>query len=155
MAIRPRRSVLYMPGSNARALEKAASLPADALILDLEDAVAPEAKDAARKLVCDAVRDRRFGKREVVIRVNGIETPWGRQDMDEACAAGPDAILVPKVDDTAQVHAAEASMARAPAGCALWLMIETPRAIESGVFRSEPETLGQLYLERATAHRLK
>lgn len=129
MTIRPRRSVLYMPGSNARALEKAASLPADALILDLEDAVAPEAKDAARKLVCDAVRDRRFGKREVVIRVNGIETPWGRQDMDEACAAGPDAILVPKVDDTAQVRAAEASMARAPAGCALWLMIETPRAI--------------------------
>jgi citrate lyase subunit beta/citryl-CoA lyase len=129
MTIRPRRSVLYMPGSNARALEKAASLPADALILDLEDAVAPEAKDAARKLVCDAVRDRRFGKREVVIRVNGIETPWGRQDMDEACAAGPDAILVPKVDDTAQVCAAEASMARAPASCALWLMIETPRAI--------------------------
>ncbi|MBU6156344.1 MAG: CoA ester lyase [Alphaproteobacteria bacterium] len=129
MTIRPRRSVLYMPGSNARALEKAATLPADALILDLEDAVAPEAKDLARKLVCDAVRDRRFGKREVVIRVNGIHTPWGRQDMDAACAAGPDAILVPKVDDTAQVRAAEAAMARAPDGCALWLMIETPRAI--------------------------
>lgn len=129
MTIRPRRSVLYMPGSNARALEKAATLPADALILDLEDAVAPEAKDLARKLVCDAVRDRRFGKREVVIRVNGIDTPWGRQDMDAACAAGPDAILVPKVDDTAQVRAAEAAMARAPDGCALWLMIETPRAI--------------------------
>lgn len=129
MTIRPRRSVLYMPGSNARALEKAATLPADALILDLEDAVAPEAKDLARQLVCDAVRDRRFGKREVVIRVNGIDTPWGRQDMDAACAAGPDAILVPKVDDTAQVRAAEAAMARAPTSCALWLMIETPRAI--------------------------
>jgi len=129
MTIRPRRSVLYMPGSNARALEKAATLPADALILDLEDAVAPESKELARTLVCDAVRERRFGKREVIIRVNGLDTPWGRQDMAEACRAAPDAILVPKVDDQAQVTAAAASMASAPASCALWLMIETPRAI--------------------------
>lgn len=129
MTIRPRRSVLYMPGSNARALEKAATLPADALILDLEDAVAPESKELARKLVCDAVRERRFGKREVIIRVNGLDTPWGCQDMAEACKAAPDAILVPKVDDQVQVAAAGASMASAPPGCALWLMIETPRAI--------------------------
>jgi len=129
MAIRPRRSVLYMPGSNARALEKAASLPADALILDLEDAVAPEAKEMARQQVCAAVRDRRFGKREVIIRVNGLDTPWGMQDMAEASMAGPDAILVPKVDDTAQVHLAEAGISKAPANCSLWLMIETPRAI--------------------------
>jgi citrate lyase subunit beta/citryl-CoA lyase len=129
MTIRPRRSVLYMPGSNARALEKAATLPADALILDLEDAVAPEAKELARRQVCEAVRDRRFGKREVIIRVNGLDTPWGSQDMAEACKAGPHAILVPKIDDAAQVRAAEAGMASAPADCALWLMIETPRAI--------------------------
>ena len=129
MTIRPRRSVLYMPGSNARALEKAATLPADALILDLEDAVAPEAKELARRQVCEAVRDRRFGKREVIIRVNGLDTPWGGQDMAEASKAGPHAILVPKIDDGTQVRAAEAGMASAPAGCALWLMIETPRAI--------------------------
>ena len=129
MTIRPRRSVLYMPGSNARALEKAASLPADALILDLEDAVAPEAKDLARQQVCDAVRDRRFGKREVIIRVNGLDTPWGADDLAEACKAGPDAILVPKVDDTNQVRAAETGMDTAPPTCALWLMIETPRSI--------------------------
>jgi citrate lyase subunit beta/citryl-CoA lyase len=129
MTIRPRRSVLYMPGSNARALEKAASLPADALILDLEDAVAPEAKDIARKQVCDAVRDRRFGKREVIIRVNGLDTPWGTNDLAEACKAGPDAILVPKIDDADQARAAQTGMSSAPDTCALWLMIETPRAI--------------------------
>jgi citrate lyase subunit beta / citryl-CoA lyase len=129
MKIRPRRSVLYMPGSNARALEKAATLPADALILDLEDAVAPEAKDLARTQVCAAVKDRRFGKREVIIRINGLDTPWGHDDMEAAAAAGPDAILVPKVNDAADVAHAEQHMANAPTSCALWLMIETPRAI--------------------------
>lgn len=129
MTIRPRRSVLYMPGSNARALEKAASLPADALILDLEDAVAPEAKELARRQVCEAVRDRRFGKREVIMRVNGLDTPWGKADLAAACSAGPHAILVPKIDDVTHVRAAEAAMAAAPADCALWLMIETPRSI--------------------------
>ena len=129
MKIRPRRSVLYMPGSNARALEKAATLPADALILDLEDAVAPEAKDIARTQVCAAVKDRRFGKREVVIRINGLDTPWGHDDIEAAAAAGPDAILVPKVNDAADVAHAEQHMANAPTSCALWLMIETPRAI--------------------------
>ncbi len=127
MTIRPRRSVLYMPGSNARALEKAATLPADALILDLEDAVAPEAKELARTQVCAAVKDRRFGKREVIIRINGLDTPWGHDDMTAAASAVPDAILVPKVNDVADVAHAEQHMEAA--SCALWLMMETPRAI--------------------------
>jgi citrate lyase subunit beta/citryl-CoA lyase len=129
MAIRPRRSVLYMPGSNARALEKAATLPADALILDLEDAVAPEAKELARTQVCAAVKDRRFGKREIVIRVNALDTPWGHDDITAAAAAGPDAILVPKISDLADVAHAEQHLSEASAASALWLMIETPRAI--------------------------
>jgi len=129
MTIRPRRSVLYMPGSNARALEKAATLPADALILDLEDAVAPDAKELARAQVCAAVKDRRFAKREVIIRVNGLDTEWGHDDIEAAVAAGPDAILVPKVDNGDDVaHAAE-HLADAPASCALWLMLETPQAM--------------------------
>ncbi len=129
MTTRPRRSVLYMPGSNARALEKAATLPADGLILDLEDAVAPDAKELARKQVCEAVKAHRFGKREVIIRVNGLDTPWGKDDMANACAAGPDAILVPKVGSTKDVADAMQHMKAAPASCATWLMIETPRAI--------------------------
>src|SRR5262245_39838941 len=129
MTIRPRRSVLYMPGSNARALEKAATLPADALILDLEDAVAPAAKDLARDQVCAAVKDRRFGKREVIIRVNGLDTPWGHDDIEAAAAAGPDAILVPKVNDGQDVEHADQHLADAPPSCALWLMMETPKAI--------------------------
>ena len=129
MTIRPRRSVLYMPGSNARAIEKAATLPADALILDLEDAVAPDAKELARNQVCAAVRARSFGKREVIIRVNGLDTPWGRDDMSAASNAAPDAILVPKVDSTADVIRAEQHMQQSPPECALWLMIETPRSI--------------------------
>lgn len=129
MTIRPRRSVLYMPGSNARALEKAATLPADGLILDLEDAVAPDAKELARKQVCEAVRARRFGKREVIIRVNGLDTAWGKDDLAAACAVGPDAILVPKIETVKDVAAAEQHMKSAPASCALWLMIETPRSI--------------------------
>lgn len=127
MTIRPRRSVLYMPGSNARALEKAATLPADALILDLEDAVAPDAKGLARTQVCAAVKDRRFGKREIVIRINGLDTDWGHDDMAAAAEAGPDAILVPKVNDLVDVEHAEQHMGEARA--ALWLMIETPQAI--------------------------
>lgn len=133
LSVRPRRSVLYMPGSNARALEKAATLPADALILDLEDAVAPEAKEMARDQVCAAVRDRRFGKREVIIRVNGLDTDWGHDDMAHAALAGPDGILVPKVNDAVDVEHAEQHMDEAPPTCALWLMMETPLAM----FRAE------------------
>jgi citrate lyase subunit beta / citryl-CoA lyase len=128
---RPRRSVLYMPGSNERALEKAKSLPADALILDLEDAVAPDAKLAARSQVCAAVKSGGYGSREIVIRVNALETPWGTEDILAACDAKPDAILVPKV-----VHAGDiVSVAKilqgvhAPEKIRLWAMMETPMAI--------------------------
>ena len=97
MQVRPRRSVLYMPGSNERALEKAKTIPADALILDLEDAVAPDAKVAAREKVCAAVKAGGYGRREIIIRVNALETVWGAEDLIAACEAEPDAILVPKV----------------------------------------------------------
>jgi citrate lyase subunit beta / citryl-CoA lyase len=125
MTHRPRRSVLYMPGSNARALEKAKTLPADAVILDLEDSVAPDAKSDARKLVCEAVKAGGFGRREVVIRVNGLTSPWGTEDFAAAAAAKPDAILVPKVSSAEDVKAAAALAG----GVALWAMIETPLSI--------------------------
>lgn len=130
-AIRPRRSVLYMPGSNARALEKAKELPADCLILDLEDAVAPDAKELARTQVCAAVKSGGYGGRELIIRVNGLGTPWGRDDIAAAAAAGPDAILVPKVDSAATVRNAESLVegGGAPATTSLWAMMETPRGI--------------------------
>lgn len=127
MTVRPRRSVLYMPGSNARALEKARGLPADALILDLEDAVAPDAKELARAQVCDAVKARGFGKREVVIRVNALSTAWGGDDLAAAAAAGPDALLLPKVSTAQDLAAAEAKLGGAQV--ALWAMVETPLAI--------------------------
>lgn len=126
-AIRPRRSALYMPGSNARALEKARTLPADVLILDLEDAVAPEAKETARARVCAAVEARGFGKREVVIRINPLSTAWGADDMQAALRAKPDAILVPKVSRARDL--AEAESALGDAAVSLWAMIETPLAI--------------------------
>lgn len=128
---RPRRSVLYMPGSNARALEKARALPADALILDLEDAVAPDAKDEARAQVAAAVGEGGYGKREIAIRVNGLDTPWGRDDIKAAVAAGPDAILVPKINSAADVERAEEALSDAGArpGLQLWCMIETPLAL--------------------------
>jgi citrate lyase subunit beta/citryl-CoA lyase len=131
MSIRPRRSVLYMPGSNARALEKAKSLPADGLILDLEDAVAPEAKEAARTQVCAAVKAGGYGSRELVIRINGLDTPWGEADMAAAAATAPDAVLVPKVSSTADIARATEGLARAgaPPRTRLWAMIETPLAI--------------------------
>src|SRR5271156_2362238 len=97
MPIRPRRSALYMPASNARAIEKARTLACDAVILDLEDAVAPEAKREARDQAIAAVRSGGFAGREVVIRCNGLDTPWGADDLAAAAAAGPDAILVPKI----------------------------------------------------------
>jgi citrate lyase subunit beta/citryl-CoA lyase len=131
MQIRPRRSVLYMPGSNARALEKARSLPADALILDLEDAVAPDAKAAARDLACAAVQAGGYGHRELVMRVNALDTPWGAADIAAAASAAPDAVLVPKPGTAADIlRAAEAlSNAGAPDKTRLWAMVETPLAI--------------------------
>jgi citrate lyase subunit beta/citryl-CoA lyase len=127
ISVRPRRSVLYMPGSNARAIEKARTLPADALILDLEDAVAPDAKDTARAQVCHAVKAAGFGKREVIIRINALTTPWGEADFAAAIAARPDAILIPKVSGIGDLHHPNARLANR--GISLWAMIETPRAI--------------------------
>jgi len=131
MHIRPRRSVLYMPGSNARAMEKARGIPADALILDLEDAVAPDMKDVARQQVIDAVNARGFGKREVIVRINGLSTAWGEADLAAAVAAKPDAILAPKVSTLADLHALEDRFVRlhADPSIALWAMIETLLAI--------------------------
>jgi citrate lyase subunit beta/citryl-CoA lyase len=129
MTHRPRRSVLYMPASNPRAIEKARSLPCDAIILDLEDAVAPEAKQAARDQAVQAVRAGGFGRREVIIRCNGLDTPWGAEDLKAAAAAGPDAVLVPKVSGPADIAAYEAAIAQAPAHTRLWAMIETCAAL--------------------------
>ena len=129
MTIRPRRSVLYMPGSNARALEKAQTLAADALILDLEDAVAPDAKATARAQAIEAVKAGGFGRREVVVRCNGLDTPWGADDLFAAASAGPDAILVPKVNAAADVAAYDMAIAVAPPDTQLWAMIETCRSV--------------------------
>lgn len=128
---RPRRSVLYMPSSNERALEKAKTLPVDGLILDLEDAVAPDAKEAARDNACAAAASGDYGRREVTIRVNGIGTAWHGADIAAASAAGPDAIVVPKVNSAKEVRRLVAAMdkAGAPGHTRLWAMIETPQAI--------------------------
>ncbi len=130
-ANRPRRSCLYMPGANARALEKAKALPADTLILDLEDAVAPDAKLEARDMVCAMVKQRGYGNREVVIRINGLDTEWGLGDLKAAVAAGPDAILAPKVIDGSDIDRLNDAMSRAgaPDNMGLWVMIEMPKAI--------------------------
>ncbi|MDO5699496.1 MAG: CoA ester lyase [Dermatophilus congolensis] len=128
---RPRRSVLYMPSSNARALEKATTLPCDGIIFDLEDAVAPDAKVEARAAACAAVQSGRYGRRELVIRVNAADTPWHSDDLAAAAAAAPDAILVPKVNSADEVLALVSAMeaAGAPEKTKLWAMIETPAAI--------------------------
>jgi citrate lyase subunit beta/citryl-CoA lyase len=129
--VRPRRSVLYMPGSNARALEKARTLPADGLILDLEDAVAPAAKEDARALVLAALAQGGYGFRETVVRVNGPATPWGADDLAAAARSGADAVLLPKVEGAEAVRAAERALdaAGAPSALRLWCMIETPRGV--------------------------
>ena len=131
MTFRPRRSVLYMPGSNARAIEKARALPVDGVILDLEDAVAPEAKEQARKQVADAVKAGGFGGREVFIRVNGIETPWHADDLYAASHAGPDGILIPKVGkvDTLERVGKRLLDMKCDLKTRVWAMIETPEAI--------------------------
>ncbi|MFE3886778.1 HpcH/HpaI aldolase/citrate lyase family protein [Streptomyces lydicus] len=129
--LRPRRSVLYMPGANERALEKAKSLPADALILDLEDAVAPDAKADARMRVAAAVASGEYGYREVTIRVNAPGTAWHADDLRAAAEAGPDAVVVPKVESAETVREVERALeaAGAPDHTALWAMVETPRAM--------------------------
>jgi citrate lyase subunit beta/citryl-CoA lyase len=131
MTIRPRRSVLYRPGSNARALEKAKTLPADGIILDLEDSVAPDAKEAARAQVAAAVKTGGFGAREVFIRVNGIDTPWHADDLSAAAHAAPDAILVPKVSNPEMLEMVGRRLLdmRSDHKIRIWAMIETPLAI--------------------------
>ncbi len=127
----PRRSVLYLPASNERALEKAKTLPVDALILDLEDAVAPEAKPQARENACAAAQSGEYGEREVTIRVNGIGTQWHDDDLRAAAQAGPRGVVVPKVGSAAEVRSLVAAMeaAGAPDHTRLWAMVETPQAI--------------------------
>ena len=127
--VRPRRSVLYMPASNPRAIEKARSLPCDAVILDLEDAVAPGTKNQARAAAVEAVKDGGFGRRELIIRVNGLDTPWGEADLKAAAEAGPDAILVPKIGDAGDIARYDGHLSHAPATTRLWAMIETARSM--------------------------
>lgn len=129
--LRPRRSVLYMPAANERALDKAKDLPADALIFDLEDAVAPDAKDAARLNAVAAAGSGAYGRREVTIRCNGLDTPWGSSDLTAAATSGAAAVVVPKVGSVEQVAevAARLDAAGAPSTLAIWPMIETPAAM--------------------------
>jgi citrate lyase subunit beta/citryl-CoA lyase len=130
MATRPRRSLLYMPGSNARAMEKARELPADVVILDLEDAVAPDAKAKARELIIAALKQGGFGRREVIVRINGLDTQWWQDDLAVA-AANPDAILVPKVSGPEPLREVAKQLVgvRAEARVGIWAMMETPLAM--------------------------
>jgi citrate lyase subunit beta / citryl-CoA lyase len=129
--IRPRRSLLFMPGSNARALEKARNLPADGIILDLEDSVAPDAKALARDQIAQAIAARGFGKREILIRVNSLDTPWWIDDVAMASKARPDGILVPKVSSVAEIHAVAGHLdgIGADPSIRVWTMIETASAV--------------------------
>ena len=129
MVARPRRSVLYIPGSNPKALAKARELPADAIILDLEDSVAPEAKPEARERVIETLKAGGFGGREILIRVNGVHTPWGEADLEAAAAAAPDGVLLPKVDGPGTVMHAARILRAAPEKTRLWAMMETPHAM--------------------------
>jgi citrate lyase subunit beta / citryl-CoA lyase len=129
--MKPRRSVLYLPGSNERALQKAKTIAADALILDLEDAVAPEAKVAARERVCAAVTSGDYGRRELTIRVNGLDTDWFAGDLRAVAQAGPAGVVVPKISSAADLHRVEKALERggAPEHTAIWAMLETPVAM--------------------------
>ena len=127
--LRPRRSVLFLPGDNARALEKARTLPCDAVVLDLEDSVAPGAKAASRGQVIAALGDGGFGRREVVVRCNGLDTPWGEADLIALAACAPDAVLVPKITDPGDLARYNQRLAEAPAPTRLWTMIETCRSL--------------------------
>lgn len=130
-SIRPRRSVLYMPGSNPRALDKARNLPADGLIFDLEDAVAPDAKATARDQIAAALKEGGYGHRETIVRVNGLATPWGHDDLAAAATSGADAILLPKVESADSVRQALAVLDQAggPDTLPLWAMMETARGM--------------------------
>ena len=145
----PRRSVLYMPGANERALEKAKGLEADALILDLEDAVAPDAKADARDRVCAAVADGGYGRREVTIRVNGLDTEWHADDVAAVAEAGPAGIVVPKINSVDDVRAVESALekAGAPDHTRIWAMVETPVAmLDARQIASSSERLAVLVM---------
>ena len=128
---RPRRSVLYMPGSNTRALEKGRAIPADALILDLEDAVAPDAKQDARANIVAALGEGGYGRREIIVRVNGLDSPWGRDDIAAIAPTAADAILIPKVESADLVQEVERLMVAAGAADTMGIMcmMETPLGI--------------------------
>jgi citrate lyase subunit beta / citryl-CoA lyase len=129
--VRPRRSIIYMPSSNARALEKAKSLAADGLIFDLEDAVAPDVKVEARAAAVAAAKSGAYGKREVLIRVNGLDTPWGADDLAAVASSGANGVVLPKVNSPSDVHRADEALrdAGAPNALVLWAMMETPAGI--------------------------
>lgn len=129
--LRPRRSVLYMPAANERALEKAKSIPCDAIIFDLEDAVAPDAKEAARANAVAAVGSGEYGHRELTIRCNGLDTPWGADDLAAAATSGASAVVIPKIGSVAYLDQISAALdgAGAPPELRIWAMIETPPAI--------------------------
>jgi citrate lyase subunit beta/citryl-CoA lyase len=129
--LRPRRSALYLPGNNARAMEKARTLSADVLIFDLEDAVGPDAKAESRAKVCDAISSGGYRPREIVVRVNGLGTDWHDDDLAAVAASTADGVLVPKVESGEQVQALATVLDTldAPTSLRLWVMIETPRAI--------------------------
>lgn len=128
---RPRRSVLYMPGSNPRALDKGRSLPCDGIVMDLEDAVAPEAKQAARDAIAEALAQGGYGSREILIRVNGLDTPWGHDDLVFAAAQPAHGIILSKVESGGTVRQAESLLLRngAPEEMGIWCMVETPRGV--------------------------
>lgn len=130
-SLRPRRSVLYMPAANERALEKAKTLPADAIIFDLEDAVAPDAKESARANACAAVASGDYGHRELTIRCNGLDTPWGAEDLAAAATSGAAAVVIPKVASVAAIDLVSSILraSGAPEAMNIWAMIETPTAI--------------------------
>jgi len=131
VSIRPRRSSLYMPGSNARALDKGRSLPADQLILDLEDAVAPDAKVEARRLITAALAEGGYGRREILVRTNGLDSPWGYDDVKTMAGCGAHGLLLPKVESADMVRRADRLMTEsgAPVDMAIWCMLETPLGI--------------------------
>ena len=128
--LRPRRSALYMPAANERALEKAKAIPCDAIIFDLEDAVAPDSKSLARDQAVAAARSGEYGTRELTIRCNGMSTPWGSDDLVAAASATPSAVVIPKVNSAAYLDDIAARLDAAGAsGTSIWAMVETPTAI--------------------------
>ena len=145
-SVRPRRSALYMPASNAKALEKAKTLRADCFIFDLEDAVAPEAKSAARAAAVAAAQSKAYGAREILIRVNGVDTPWFRDDLQAVAASGADGIVIAKVENAEDVQHAEAMLegSGAPPALLLWVMIESPQAVlaAAAIARASPRLAG-------------